>query len=90
MNHVKDSVQFPISINLIKYPITYAGVYSVRCWWEIDQNVVWSLQLINGKRSINFPVIKPAFSGNKNKYNYSGSRQTLPHFPFDTTWSSMC
>ena len=31
MNHVKDSVQFPISINLIKYPITYAGVYSVRC-----------------------------------------------------------
>ena len=51
----------------------------------IAQNVVWSLQLINGKRSIEFPVIKPAFSGNKNKYNYPGSRQTLPHFPFDTT-----
>jgi 9-cis-beta-carotene 9',10'-cleaving dioxygenase len=34
-----------------------------------------------------FPVINPDFSGNKNKYVYaassSGSRQTLPHFPFD-------
>lgn len=34
-----------------------------------------------------FPVINPDFSGNKNKYVYaassSGSRQALPHFPFD-------
>ncbi|WRX09617.1 Carotenoid oxygenase - like 2 [Theobroma cacao] len=34
-----------------------------------------------------FPVINPDFSGNKNEYIYaatsSGSRQTLPHFPFD-------
>ncbi|KAJ9188507.1 hypothetical protein P3X46_003860 [Hevea brasiliensis] len=34
-----------------------------------------------------FPVINPTFSGNKNTYIYaatsSGSRQTLPHFPFD-------
>lgn len=35
-----------------------------------------------------FPVINPAFSGNKNTLIYaatsSGSRQALPHFPFDT------
>ncbi|XP_031259612.1 carotenoid cleavage dioxygenase 7, chloroplastic [Pistacia vera] len=35
-----------------------------------------------------FPVINPAFSGNKNMLIYaatsSGSRQALPHFPFDT------
>ena len=34
-----------------------------------------------------FPIINPDFSGNKNAYIYtstsSGSRQTLPHFPFD-------
>lgn len=34
-----------------------------------------------------FPVINPDFSGNENAYIYastsSGSRQTLPHFPFD-------
>lgn len=40
------------------------------------------------KRTTDFPVINPAFSGNKNKYIYaatsSGYRQTLPHFPFDT------
>ena len=40
------------------------------------------------KRSTDFPVINPVFLGNKNKYIYaatsSGSRQTLPHFPFDT------
>ncbi|GAV88289.1 RPE65 domain-containing protein, partial [Cephalotus follicularis] len=35
-----------------------------------------------------FPVINPSFSGVNNTYIYaatsSGSRQTLPHFPFDT------
>ncbi|XVF22822.1 hypothetical protein REPUB_Repub12eG0204000 [Reevesia pubescens] len=35
-----------------------------------------------------FPTINPDFSGKKNAYIYastsSGSRQTLPHFPFDT------
>ncbi|GMI67571.1 carotenoid cleavage dioxygenase 7 [Hibiscus trionum] len=35
-----------------------------------------------------FPVINPEFSGKKNAYIYastsSGSRQALPHFPFDT------
>ncbi|KAJ4827636.1 Carotenoid cleavage dioxygenase 7, chloroplastic [Turnera subulata] len=35
-----------------------------------------------------FPTINPSFSGNNNAYVYaatsSGSRQTLPHFPFDT------
>ena len=40
------------------------------------------------KRSTDFLVINPTFSGNKNKYIYaatsSGSHQTLPHFPFDT------
>ncbi|GMY23290.1 carotenoid cleavage dioxygenase 7, chloroplastic [Fagus crenata] len=40
------------------------------------------------KRSSDFPAINPKFSGKKNKYIYagtsSGSRQTLPHFPFDT------
>ena len=40
------------------------------------------------KRSTDFLVINPAFSRNKNKYIYAaatlGSRQTLPHFPFDT------
>ena len=40
------------------------------------------------KKSSDFPVINPAFSGKKNKYVYaattSGSRRTLPHFPFDT------
>ncbi|XWS45860.1 hypothetical protein CRYUN_Cryun14cG0015600 [Craigia yunnanensis] len=34
-----------------------------------------------------FPIINPDFSGNKNAYIYtstsSGTRQTLPHFPFD-------
>ena len=39
-------------------------------------------------KTTDFPVINPDFSGNKNKYVYaassSGSRQTLPHFPFDT------
>ena len=39
--------------------------------------------LINQWKKVNrFPVINPAFSGNKN--NYSGSRQTMPNFPFDT------
>ncbi|KAF5446180.1 hypothetical protein F2P56_031826 [Juglans regia] len=40
------------------------------------------------KDSSDFPVINPAFSGSRNKYIYaassSGSRTTLPHFPFDT------
>ena len=40
------------------------------------------------KRSTDFLVINPALSRNKNKYIYAaatlGSRQTLPHFPFDT------
>ncbi|XP_050236212.1 carotenoid cleavage dioxygenase 7, chloroplastic [Mercurialis annua] len=35
-----------------------------------------------------FPIINPKYSGRKNKYVYSatssGSRRTLPHFPFDT------
>ncbi|KAJ6344431.1 hypothetical protein OIU76_006033 [Salix suchowensis] len=39
-------------------------------------------------KTTDFPVTNPDFSGNKNKYVYaassSGSRQTLPHFPFDT------
>ena len=34
-----------------------------------------------------FPIINPSFSGHKNRYVYaatsSGSRRTLPHFPFD-------
>ncbi|XP_059446418.1 carotenoid cleavage dioxygenase 7, chloroplastic [Corylus avellana] len=40
------------------------------------------------KRPSDFPVINPAFSGTKNTYIYaatsSGSRPTLPHFPFDS------
>jgi 9-cis-beta-carotene 9',10'-cleaving dioxygenase len=40
------------------------------------------------RRSSDFPVINPAFSGSKNTYIYaatsSGSRPTLPHFPFDS------
>lgn len=40
------------------------------------------------KKSSDFPVINPAFSGKKNKYVYAasslGSRKALPHFPFDT------
>lgn len=40
------------------------------------------------KDSSDFPVINPAFSGSRNNYIYaassSGSRTTLPHFPFDT------
>lgn len=39
------------------------------------------------KKPADFPIINPTFSGNKNTYIYaatsSGSRQTLPHFPFD-------
>lgn len=35
-----------------------------------------------------FPVINPIYSGRKNRYVYgagsSGTRQALPHFPFDT------
>lgn len=38
-------------------------------------------------KSSDFPVINPAFSGSKNTYLYaaatSGSRSSLPHFPFD-------
>lgn len=38
-------------------------------------------------KSSDFPVINPAFSGSKNTYIYaaatSGSRSSLPHFPFD-------
>ena len=42
------------------------------------------------KRSIDFPVMQPAFSPKKKKKKNiyaatsSGSRQTFPHFPFDT------
>lgn len=40
------------------------------------------------KRPSDFPAINPAFSGTKNTYIYaatsSGSRPTLPHFPFDS------
>ncbi|KAJ7950862.1 Carotenoid cleavage dioxygenase 7 [Quillaja saponaria] len=46
------------------------------------------LTLNQWKKSSDFPVINPAFSGKKNKFIYaatsSGSRTTLPHFPFDT------
>ncbi|KAI4354753.1 hypothetical protein L6164_003596 [Bauhinia variegata] len=39
------------------------------------------------KKTSDFPVINPAFSGKKNNYVYAattiGSRKTLPHFPFD-------
>ncbi|XP_077235392.1 carotenoid cleavage dioxygenase 7 [Tasmannia lanceolata] len=44
--------------------------------------------LIQGNRASDFPAINPAFSGSKNTYIYasttSGSRQSLPHFPFDS------
>ncbi|KAF7825222.1 carotenoid cleavage dioxygenase 7, chloroplastic [Senna tora] len=40
------------------------------------------------KKSSDFPVINPAFSGKKNRYIYAatslGSRKALPHFPFDS------
>lgn len=40
------------------------------------------------KKSSDFPVINPAFSGKKNRYVYAattlGNRKALPHFPFDT------
>ena len=52
------------------------------------KNVVWEPFYYQWKRSTDFLVINPAFSRNKNKYIYAaatlGSRQTLPHFPFDT------
>ncbi|CAK9146221.1 unnamed protein product [Ilex paraguariensis] len=39
-------------------------------------------------KSSDFPIINPEYSGSKNEYVYaatsSGSRQALPHFPFDT------
>ncbi|KAK6918624.1 Carotenoid oxygenase [Dillenia turbinata] len=39
-------------------------------------------------KATDFPVINPKFSGSKHTYAYAatclGSRQTLPHFPFDT------
>ncbi|KAL5571640.1 hypothetical protein UlMin_021237 [Ulmus minor] len=41
----------------------------------------------NWDKSADFPVINPEFSGTKNTYIYasasSGSRRSLPHFPFD-------
>ncbi|TXG59840.1 hypothetical protein EZV62_014413 [Acer yangbiense] len=44
--------------------------------------------LIEWKNPSDFPVINPLFSGKKNSCIYaatsSGSRQNLPHFPFDT------
>ncbi|KAH7687607.1 9-cis-beta-carotene 9'10'-cleaving dioxygenase protein, partial [Dioscorea alata] len=46
------------------------------------------------RRSADFPVINPAFAGKKNSYVYaatcSGSRQFLPHFPFDTVVKLNC
>ncbi|CAL0302912.1 unnamed protein product [Lupinus luteus] len=42
----------------------------------------------NWKKSSDFPIINPSFSGKKNRYLYAattlGSRKTLPSFPFDT------
>ncbi|CAN0847727.1 Carotenoid cleavage dioxygenase 7, chloroplastic [Linum grandiflorum] len=39
-------------------------------------------------KATDFPIINPAFSGDKHRYVYaatcSGSRRTLPNFPFDT------
>ncbi|CAN1315400.1 Carotenoid cleavage dioxygenase 7, chloroplastic [Linum perenne] len=39
-------------------------------------------------KATDFPIINPAFSGEKHRYIYaaacSGSRRTLPNFPFDT------
>lgn len=44
--------------------------------------------LYQWKRPSDFPAINPAFSGSRNSYIYtatsSGSRQFLPHFPFDS------
>ncbi|KAK4741316.1 hypothetical protein SAY87_024904 [Trapa incisa] len=44
--------------------------------------------LSSWRKSSDFPAINPAFSGNRNRYVYagtsSGSRQMLPHFPFDS------
>ena len=55
---------------------------------ETTKNVVWEPFYYQWKRSIDFTVIKPAFSTKKKKSIYaatsSGSRQTFPHFPFDT------
>lgn len=46
-------------------------------------------ELLNSwRKSSDFPVINPAFSGGRNRYVYagtsSGSRPMLPHFPFDS------
>ena len=52
------------------------------------KNVVWEPFYYQWKRSIDFTVIKPAFSKKEKKSIYvatsSGSRQTFPHFPFDS------
>ncbi|KAK4372041.1 hypothetical protein RND71_007425 [Anisodus tanguticus] len=46
-----------------------------------DLNPQWN-------KAADFPAMNPEFSGRKNEYVYaatsSGSRQALPHFPFDT------
>lgn len=46
-----------------------------------DLNPQWN-------KAADFPAMNPEFSGRKNTYVYAatstGSRQALPHFPFDT------
>lgn len=46
-----------------------------------DLNTQWN-------KAADFPAMNPDYSGKKNEYVYaatsSGSRQALPHFPFDT------
>ncbi|GMN74065.1 hypothetical protein TIFTF001_054378, partial [Ficus carica] len=54
-----------------------------------DSNEKCEVEPLNQwKKSADFPVINPSFSGLKNTIVYaatsSGSRPSLPHFPFDT------
>ncbi|XP_030501041.2 carotenoid cleavage dioxygenase 7, chloroplastic [Cannabis sativa] len=64
--------------HLLQVSIT---VDAENCNCEVETLNKWS-------KSSDFPAINSAFSGTKNTYVYaassSGSRPTLPHFPFDT------
>ena len=74
-------VSFFLSFFLFKVSITLDAKRNSNEKCEVEPLNQW-------KKSADFPVINPSFSGLKNTIVYaatsSGSRPSLPHFPFDT------
>lgn len=75
-------------INLVNTIFLFASQVSINLDANGNSQKCRVEPLNNWSKPSDFPVINPAFSGKKNTLIYaatsSGSRQALPHFPFDT------